>query len=515
MRPGILELLRMEKIREALEPGKRVRGFQMKLQAAKNGDDIEISGFFIGRKPPNAPGDAMYCILSPIPPSELVNLSANDFRTYLVLRITPETTKISGEVKPGSYVVVKGIIDAYPFGTLRMVHVQEIEGRDYSEYWEDYKEFALSRREIVSLFERTIYLRSEMQKALLYSLYGVPYILGVELDTQFSKWGEGFDFTVYKYKEDSGLLALWEALRYFYSNLPWEIRFHSNKKAVLKVDDPLLGIDFRLGSPSNRKMKYYVPRNKKELSKLPKRVESSISNKELIGLLPENKEPDPTDILAKISETPFVLIPEEEKPYFENNKEFIQLIPNLIVTISINRERLKSMDIGKLSPLREEFMEWIEEGRREYPETFGSLSGTPEGLFNIKRRYYLNTRVFGAAARFYGRPTRRIVREVREVNEAILNDWAVVIKDHPELLMKLERDYEKYVSRDVRTQRALNVFRDLSATSVTGEVTREEFINELLRRGFKYRDAEKTVEKLILAGYIYEPVSGKLRSIEW
>ena len=91
----------------------------------------------------------------------------------------------------------------------------------------------------------------------------------------------------------------------------------------------------------------------------------------------------------------------------------------------------------------------------------------------------------------------------------------MVIKDHPELLMKLERDYEKYVSRDVRTQRALNIFRDLSATSVTGEVTREEFINELLRRGFKYRDAEKTVEKLILAGYIYEPVSGKFRSIEW
>ncbi|NJE04978.1 hypothetical protein E3E36_02200 [Thermococcus sp. M36] len=510
MEREILELLMLERTREPLSPGKRVREFQRWLQTMKNGENVEAKGFLLARKPPNAPRDAAYYMLSPLSPSELAKLGENEFRTYLIIRAT-EGTKVSGEVKPGSYVLVKGVIDAYPFGNLRMVHASSIEGRDYSEYWKDYREFALSRREVLDLFERTIYVRSDMRKALIYSLYGVPYILW---GSETPQWGEGFEYTVYKYRENMGLLALWKALKYFQSSLPWEVRLR--KETSLEIIDPVLDIDFRIRNPNGTDMKYYTPSSKRGLMRIPKWSERPLVNKRAIGLLPQDVEADPTDPLAKISETPFVLMPWEEKPYFEENREFRQLIPNLLVTIFINRERYRSMSYDELSRLREEHLKWRRWGREEYSETFGKLT-TPSGVLHLGMRFYLDTRLFGAITRFYGRVTDRAVKDVREIDDTILNEWNVVlneiIRKRPEVIMKLEKEYERYIPHDVRAQKALHIFHDLASTSPTGEVTREEFLSEMVRNGFNERDALDMIERFIATGYVYEPFPGKLRLI--
>ncbi|WP_226996550.1 hypothetical protein [Thermococcus sp. 5-4] len=502
MEGEILELLRLERMREPLSPGRRLREFQMKIQRLKNGDEIEVAGFLLGRKPPNAPADAAYYLLSPLSPSELSSLRRGDFRTYLVIRAT-ERTEFSGRIKPGSYVLVRGIIDAYPWGNLRMVSAARIEGRDYSEYWKDYREFALSRREVLDLFERTVYLRDDMRKALIYSIYGVPYIPGEE-------WGEGFEFTVFKYREDSGLLALWKALKYFHSSLPWEVRL--TRKRVLEVDDPLLGLDFRLGNPNGSDMRYYTPPTKRGTISLPKWVTERILSKRAIGLLPKNVEADPLDRMARMSETPFVLVPSEEKPYFEENREFLQLIPNLLVTIFIQRERLGSLDREKTRAVEEEFLRWLRESREDYGDPFRALTA-PSGPMNIRLRAELGKRVFGSIVRFNGRVTKRAAREVKLINEAIVNDWMVVLKDHPSEMIKLLREYQMYVPGTLKARRALEILHDLASVSPSNEVTREDFIQELVRDGFSGEDAAELLERFIAAGYVYEPFPGKLRLI--
>lgn len=508
MEREILELLRLEKTREPLSPSRRLREFQMEIRRVKNGEDIEIAGFLLARKPPHAPRDAAYYLLSPLSPSELKELGKDEFRTYLVIRAT-EGTAVKGDVRPGSYVVVKGTADAYPWGNLRMVHTTSIEGRDYSEYWKDYREFALSRREVVDLFERTIYLRRDMTKALIYSLYGVPYILW---GSDAPQWGEGFEYTVYKYRENMDLLALWKALKYLQSSLPWEVRLR--RESTLEIIDPMMDIDFKIHDPNWTDMKYYVPSSKRGLVRMPKWSERHIVNKRAIGLLPQDIEADPTNPLAKISETPFVLMPWEEKPYFEENREFRQLIPNLLVTIFTNRERYLSMSHGELERLREEHLKWRRWARREYSETFEKLT-TPSGVLHLGIRFYLDSRLFGAITRFYGKVTDRALKDVREIDETILNEWNVVfaelVKKRPDIIMKLEKEYERYIPYDVRAQRALQIFHDLVSTSPLGEVTREEFLREMLKNGFNERDALGLIEKFIATGYIYEPFPGKLR----
>ncbi|NJE43518.1 hypothetical protein [Thermococcus sp. GR6] len=502
MEKEILELLRLERMREPLSPSRRVREFQMRLQRIKNGEETEVAGFLLARKPPHAPRDAAYYLLSPLSPSELEGLGEDEFRTYLIVRAT-ENTRVSGEVRPGSYVLVRGIIDAYPLGNLRMIHASSIEGKDYSDYWKDYREFALSRREVAELFERTIYVRDDMRKALIYSLYGVPYIPG-------ENWGEGFEFTVFKYRDDSGLLALWKALKYFYSNLPWEVRLNRGK--AIEVDDPLLGIDFRLGNPNRSNMRYYTPPTKRGTVSLPKWVTERIVSKRAIGLLPKNVDADPLDRMARISETPFVLVPSEEKPYFEENREFLQLIPNLLVTVFTQRERLRSLDWEKTRVVEEEFLKWLRESRDDYGDPFRALIA-PRGPMNIRLRMELGRRVFGSIVRFNGRITKRAAREVKLINEAIVNDWMVVLHDRPAEMIKLLREYQMYVPGTLKAQRALEILHDLASVSPSSEVTREDFIRELMKDGFSREDALEITERFIATGYVYEPFPGKLRLV--
>jgi len=504
MEGELLELLRLEGRREPLSPGKRLREFQKKLQGAKIGEEAELRGFMTGRKAPNAPKDALYLLLSPLPPSELAALPREEFRTYAVLRID-EKTSISGRVKPGSYVSVKGIADAYPLGNLRVIRARSIEGLDYSEYWKDYREFALSREEVRDLFEGSLYLRDEMRNVLLYSLHGVPYIPG-------EGWGEGFEFLALRYRDESEVLALWKVLKGFHSALPREVQLR--RERLIEAEDPLLGIDFRFSDPNGSDIRYYTPPTKRGLVSPARWALKAINAKRAIGFLPKNVEASPLDRMARLSETPFVLVSSEERPYFEARKEFFQLIPNLLVTIFMNRDRYSALDGRKTGPMEEEFLRWLREGRNDYGEEFRALTA-PSGPMSMKLRAELGKRLFGAIVRFRGRATKRAAREVRLINETLVNEWMVVLRDHPKEMMRLLKEYKMYIPGSLKARRALEILNDLASVSRTGEVSKEDFIHELLREGFSERSALEVAEKFIETGYVYEPFPGRLKIIGW
>ncbi len=101
-----------------------------------------------------------------------------------------------------------------------------------------------------------------------------------------------------------------------------------------------------------------------------------------------------------------------------------------------------------------------------------------------------------------------------ELNEEIGNDWMVVLEETPQSeLQRLLDRYRGYVPSDRRAAKALEVLRDLAATSASGEVTVEAFRTELLRRGFSPEWAERTIKALISEGYAYEPVVGILKLV--
>ncbi|WP_297474672.1 hypothetical protein [Thermococcus sp.] len=504
MEEELLELIRLERKREPLSPGRRLREFQRKLQNTKIGEEAELRGFITGRKAPNAPGDALYLLLSPLPPSELAALPKGEFRTYAVLRIDDKTS-FTGRVKPGSYVAVSGTVDAYPMGNLRMIRARSIEGLDYSDYWKDYREFALSQGEIRDLFEGSVYLRDEMRNVLLYSLHGVPYIPG-------ESWGEGFEFLALRYKDESEVLALWNVLKSLHSALPREVQLR--RERLIEADDPLLGLDFRFSDPNGSDIRYYTPPTKRGLVNPAKWALKALNAKRAIGFLPKNVEASPLDRMARLSETPFVLVSSEERPYFEAQREFFQLIPNLLVTIFMNRDRYSALDGRRTRPMEEEFLRWLRESRNDYGEEFRALTA-PSGPMSIKLRAELGRRLFGSIVRFKGRATKRAAREVRRINDTLVNEWMVVLRDHPKEMMRLLKEYRMYIPGSLKARRALEVLNDLASISRSGEVSKEAFIRELLREGFSERSALEVVEKFIATGYVYEPFPGRLKIIGW
>jgi hypothetical protein len=93
------------KRKESLDPDERARRFQLEIQRLRNGEEAELEGFFIARKPPYAPGDAAYYLLSPLPPGELRIWRKP--KPYVVLRIT-ESSRVDS-VTSGAYVRVRGV----------------------------------------------------------------------------------------------------------------------------------------------------------------------------------------------------------------------------------------------------------------------------------------------------------------------------------------------------------------------------------------------------------------------
>ncbi|ASJ02577.1 hypothetical protein A3L09_04540 [Thermococcus profundus] len=500
----LAELLREE--REALTPQKRVRDFQERIQRIPNGEEVEVSGFLLLRKPPNAPKDAAYYLLSPLSPGELRELPANSPRSYVAVRID-EKTVLSGKFLSGSYVVVHGVIDAYPWGNMRMVRATSITPEDYSEYWKEYKDMALKPEEVEELISTSIYANHDFQLGLIYSLYGSPRILESPRD-----WGEGYEFSVLGYKgRESGVLTLWRILKFLHSLLPRELRFRKNRKE--NFVDNFLDLDFKVFDPNNTPLRYYVPRSPGRLSK---GAERAILEKRTVGLLALPKRAHPGDSITGKAETPFVFIPEEdERPYLEEGGRIRKYLPNLIVTVFLEREKVSALSASKGTgeAFRRKFEDWLMEKRSEYGWKFDVLT-IPGGVFDVGSRYELSLRLFGSIARLEGNVRRSHIRTVQTINDEILNDWMTVLSSLPQSeVQRLLKNYRGYVPSDRRAAKALTIFRDLESTTLRGTVSRAEFERALIKAGFSQEGAARTLEMLIREGYLYEPAAGKLRLV--
>lgn len=500
----LIDLLREEL--EPLTPERRVRDFQVRLQRAPNGDEIEISGFLILRKPPNAPNDAAYYLLSPISPGELKALPPNAPRSYAVLRID-EKSRVSDGFLSGSYVEVKGLVDAYPWGNLRMIRVLSLETKDYSEYWKEYREMALKPSEVEELISTTVYTNQDFQLALTYALYGSPPVL--ESPRQ---WGEGYEFSVLGYKgRESGVTTLWRILKFIHSVLPQELRFRRERKE--SIADEFLDLDFVAFNPNNTPISYYVPRSPARVSKA---AERAILAKRTVGLLSLPRRAHPLDGIIGKAETPFVFIPEEdERPYLQESERLRRYVQNLIVTIFVERERVSAISAsgGVGESFRESFEEWLMEKRSEYGWKFDVLT-IPGGVFDVGTRYELSLRLFGSIARLEGKAKKAHIRTVKLMNDEILNDWMAVLSSLPQSeVQRLLRNYRGYMPSDKRAAKALEIFRDLESTTLKGNVSRAEFEGALVRAGFGRGAASEIVDRLIREGYIYEPTAGRLRLV--
>ncbi|WP_456453617.1 hypothetical protein [Thermococcus sp.] len=500
MEEEILKLLTALRGRTPLTPEKRVRDFQLKVQRIKNGEPAELEGFLLLRKPPHAPDDAVYYILSPLQPSDLQKASTT---SYLILRIT-ENSRISGSVRSGSYVRVSGFMDSYPYGTLRMLNVAELRGGDYSEYWLQYDEIALSKKEFENLFMDTIYASYDFEKAFLYSLFASPRIVGSN-----RKWGEGVTFSTFK-DRDRIVLSIWEAVKYITGLFPRELSLRKEKR--WHFVDEHLDLDFVAYLPETP-VRYYSPFSRTVLKNeipAPKWAFRYFKSKDAVFLTPKKAKILPDDPLAYLSEVPFIL---NEPVGYEKNRELEQLIPNVIATIFKERAKMASMSLGdrELRIFRERFEDWIMKNRMEYGEKFDALrlSGM---LFETNTRFLLSTHLLGSMARFEGGLRRSTISDVLIINQEILDTWMNEIP--PDILMKAVKDYERYISGDRRANIALGIFMDLEATSADGSVSREEFHSALIRYGFKGGDAAKIIERLLREGYLYEPFAGRLRMIK-
>lgn len=498
----MFKLLRFAGRREKLTPAKRVRDFQSKIQNSKNGEPVEVQGFLLLRQPPYAPKDALYYILSPLSPSELKKAG---LRAYLILRIT-ENSKVNARFRSGEYVKVSGIIDSYPYGNLRMIHVESLESANYSDYWLEYEEMALSKKEFEDLFMKTIYANYDLEKAVIYSLFASPIIVGTK-----KNWGEGVTFSVFK-NEQKIILSVWETVRYLYSLFPMELHLRKDNKDSFV--DPELDLDFVLFNPNNTNLKYYVPYNKKILSKeipAPNWAVEYFENKNAVFLTPKRYSLlSPDDPLAYSSETPFIL---SEPIGYERNKELEELIPNVIITIFKEREKIASLSAGDeiMQKFRDRFERWIMKNRHEYGEKFDALM-IKGMIFETNTRYLLSAHILGSIGRFKGKIDTGIIHDVLLINQEILDLW---MNELPEkVILSAVETYERYISGDKRANTALNIFMDLEATSLDGTVSREEFYTALLEYGFKEAYAKEIIERLIAEGHLYEPFFGKLKMIK-
>ncbi|AEH24166.1 hypothetical protein [Pyrococcus yayanosii] len=488
----VLDLLRAVKVFPRLNPRRRVQKFFEELR----GDYVQIYGFLLLRRPPCPGQEDIEYLISPLSPGEL---ERSDFRGYAVVRIGSKTI-IKGLLKSGHYVIVRGRVEPYPCGNMRVIVAEEIAPADYAHYWA-LEEYALSKGEIEDLISRTFYATRQVEEALTYSLFGGPEILGNPLG-----WREGFTFSVLK-DDERVVKSIHEFTSRFLALLPRELRLE--KAGKWKIEDEGLGLDFTLFDP-NTSLKYYSPTPNllRRAIPVPKWAMNIFARKAAIFLISKLARPSPRDYLASLSETPFIL---NEPVAFEMH-ELEELWPNLVATIFMGRVK-----IGTLNPLREEveefrkaFERWLWRNREEYGEILDALL-VKNSLLDVGRRYVLSLHVLGSMSRIEGRLRGAFVRRVLAIEQEILDTW---INEVPrEELISLLRDHRRYVGEDRRASIALRVFLDLEATSVDGTVTREEFVEALLERGLSKEDAEILIERLKADGYIYEPILGRLRMV--
>jgi len=492
----LLELIRGER-REPLTPEVRVRDFLREIQR-KNGEEVEIEGFLLLRQPPNAPKDAVYYLLTPLSPEEM---KKSRLRAYIVLRID-EASVIEDSVYSGAYVRVRGVIDAYPYGNLKLLRVLELKGIPYENRWFRYADYALSRRELEELISSTVYASYETERAIIYSLLSAPTVIGAGF------WGEGITFSAFKGERERPVLSLWEALKYLHSLLPEELKL--KRERWTGFDDEFLGIDFRFARP-RAGLTYYVPHTRAMLKRqkpVPKWAEGHFREKSA-GFLSPRLLIKPEDETATFGETPLVIT---EDVAYERNRELEELMPNVVATIVVARGRVGALNLAEMKEYRYRFEAFLMRNRSEYGELFDALTLSGK-VFNVGLRYRLGARLLGAMGRFEGRIERGLISDLLGLYQEITDTWINELPDREKL--RLLKEYERYIGNSRVAEIGVRIFEDLEATSVDGTVGREEFLKALIESGFGREQAGRTLEKLLREGYLYEPFPGKLKLVRW
>ena len=495
MTEELMEIMSFVKVPKPLSPDERARKFQLEVQKLRNGEEVELEGFFIARKPPYAPDDAAYYLLSPLPPGELRVWRKP--KPYVVLRVT-EKSRLEA-VYSGSYIRVRGVADAYPWGTLRMLHVLSMKRTGYSDYWKLFREYALSKAEIEELFSSTVYAPYDLLKAFIYSFLNAPTLIGVGID-----WAEGTTFSTIK--DGRTVYSAWETFRYIYSLLPQELRLRRERWS--EAFDEFLDLDFRLRDP-NDGVKYYVPARKDMLVReipAPSWAKRHFLGKSATFLAPRAVL-RPDDGVARLSEIPFIMT---EPMAYERNRELEQLMPNLIATLFLARESVPSLNLGDLKPYRVRFEAFLAKNRSQYGNLFEALK-VKGMIFETGLRYQLGARLLGSMARFEGKLKKPLVSDVLLIMQEVLDLWINELPEREKI--RLLRNYEHYVGRDRKLSTALSIFTDLEATSSDGTVRKEEFLRALMEYGFTENTAREILEHFMAEGYLYEPLAGKLRLV--
>ena len=492
----LLELLR-EGVRRPLTPEVRVRDFLKEIQQ-KNGEEITIEGFLLLRQPPNAPRDAVYYLLSPLSPEET---RKTELRAYLVLRIT-EASSIGGNLYSGAYVRAKGVLDAYPYGNFRLLHVRELKEVPYENRWLRYEEYALSRGELEGLISDTIYANYETERAVIYALLSAPTVIGG------GEWGEGVTFSAFRGERERSVLSLWEALKYLHSLIPEELKLRRDRWS--EFEDDFLGLDFRFARPPVG-LAYYVPHTKAMLKKpspVPKWAEEHFRGKNA-GFLSPRLVMKPEDETATLGEAPLVIT---EDVAYERNRELEELMPNIVATVMAARRRVGTLNLGEMKDYRYRFEAFLIRNRNEYGELFDALTLSGK-VFNVGLRYRLGARLLGSMGRFEGRVRKGLISDLLGLYQEITDTWINELPDREKL--RLLKEYERYIGNSKVAEISVRIFEDLEATSIDGTVSRGEFIEALREAGFRREHAERTLEKLIREGYLYEPFPGKLKLVRW
>lgn len=495
---NIFTLLQELREKEPLTPDERAKKFLKKLQSYKIGDFIELDGFLLLSKPPNPPAHGVYYLLSPLSPSEI---KASTIKTYVILKFK-ETTKIIGKLESGSYVTVSGILEAYHYGNMRMIIVDKIETENYLKYWTDYKEYSLNKREISEMFSNTFYSDAGIIDSLIYSLFSSPNIANFE-------WNGNFIFgSLTLERSEKVLKSVIGAFSYIYRLLPKEFRLRAKREKFPYIDDDM-DIDFLLTYPESS-YKIYASTSKRYLNSdipLPKWTLKHFKNRDAIFLIPKPSKISPKDFLAYSSETPWIL---REPIGVEQNREFEQLFPNLLVTVLTSQMKLGTL-LEPPQEFRYSYINFIEKARQEHGEIIDALLSKGM-LFEVNRRYLLTADLFGAMTRFEGKMEKSAIKESIWLTEEILDRWINELSGEAKL--KLLKEYRDFMPKKARrAEQALKIFEDLEATSPKGEVLEEEFYNALVKFGFSSKQSRELIERLKAEGFLLEPRKGVLKLI--
>ncbi|CAI1494174.1 protein of unknown function (plasmid) [Thermococcus nautili] len=488
-------LVDLESTGRVLTPIRRRNLFLKALsEARKRKEEWEFKGFILPTPKSfqrKHPAEA-YFVLSPLRASEQAELRPSD-RVYLLLKI-PENVKVPEGLKFDDYVAVRGFVSGFemlPTGTgevkrVDVLHTLEIRKLPVEDYWAEFREYALSQREILDIFENTFLSEYNFVKAIIYGLLGSPYVMEYNLP-------EGFSFGVFQ-NDERTVSEFLRAFNQFAKVFPKEFLLTYLPPKVY-FEELTFGLHHKL-PVSKASYEYYFNKNRvviKEEIPLPDWVKPYLFSHRHSIYSPKLSKARLNDSFAEKSEV-FWTLSEGDEFEFEIHRELKSLATNLLISFAMMREEVRTVRVQEDIP--NIFRAVLGRLLRSY--------GYHDVIYNsdvIRSRYKLGVTLWGASYRFEG-DKEKALKEFRLAVEEMLERWLLSL-DEREI-----REMNPY--RGMRIDRVLKVLKELEAVYQKG-VPVEALSQELSLRGVK--NPEVLIDRLLAEGFAYSPVAGRIKSI--